>query len=334
MTTDRTNSARAYCRWLGIALLVASPLVFSVAMTHTVFGCTAAGYDDDHYLSYCARMQGYDQAALYLGLEPEAVDHLQAAEVVFVGNSRLVFAMSNNVVTNFFDRLGARHYMLGFLHDERDAYFRGLLGRLNATAKVYVINADPFFTRDYSEISGPLAHDRKDALDRYATVKSLQRWHRSYCSDAGSVLGFLLCGDTAALYRSRRHGGMRMDHLLRRSRSAPLDRDQWNLFDDGNPIKSVDEFRMENIDSYVENARSFAKLLPVGADCVIITVVPSRNSTKAVGRRVASALGARFIAPDLEGLETGDADHLNVESAKRWAAALLTELTPALRTCL
>src|SRR5690349_10368332 len=62
-----------------------------------LFTCQAGGYTARHYLAYCegSRYGDYDHGAFLFDLEPAALEHAAAAEVLFLGNSRMQVAFSS-----------------------------------------------------------------------------------------------------------------------------------------------------------------------------------------------------------------------------------------------
>src|SRR5579863_3582267 len=55
-----------------------------------MLGCDPRGVDATHYMAYCnvRSFTEYDLGAHYFGLEPAAIKSMQAADVLFVGDSR------------------------------------------------------------------------------------------------------------------------------------------------------------------------------------------------------------------------------------------------------
>jgi len=81
-----------------------------------VFACSAEGYRADRYLAYCdASAYGdYDHGAVWFGLEPNVQQFASAAEVLFIGSSRMQFAFSTIATDEWFAAQAASHYLLGF----------------------------------------------------------------------------------------------------------------------------------------------------------------------------------------------------------------------------
>ncbi len=116
--------------------------------TEGAFSCTAEGYRTDRYMGYCdgSAYGDYDHGAVWFGLEPGVRKFASEAEVLFLGSSRMQFALSTIATDEWFAANSASHYLLGFTHTENMSFTAPLLAGLNPKAKVYVINVDRFFS--------------------------------------------------------------------------------------------------------------------------------------------------------------------------------------------
>ncbi|MEP6607259.1 MAG: hypothetical protein ABJA83_01115, partial [Burkholderiaceae bacterium] len=97
-----------------------------------IFACGADRYSADRYLAYCnATAYGdYDRGAFWFALEPEAPRNAAAAEVLFIGSSRMQFAFSTAATAEWFSLSAARYYLLGFSHTEDIVFLAPLLSKL------------------------------------------------------------------------------------------------------------------------------------------------------------------------------------------------------------
>ena len=76
------------------AVMVAS---FAYQIRHAgIFACPGNLHAEDYYLGHCqgASYGAYDHGAFWFDLEPDAVEHAAAVEVLFLGNSRMAFGLS------------------------------------------------------------------------------------------------------------------------------------------------------------------------------------------------------------------------------------------------
>ena len=100
--------------------------------------------DDDHYLANDIGGQ-VDHHVLWFGIDEEVTRRLRAAEVLFVGNSRLMFALRPNLLRPFFGARGISYYVMGFGFRESDRLPLALIRKLDLRPRLVVANADGFF---------------------------------------------------------------------------------------------------------------------------------------------------------------------------------------------
>ncbi|HTP25018.1 MAG TPA: hypothetical protein VMK12_05080, partial [Anaeromyxobacteraceae bacterium] len=80
-----------------------------------IFRCTASGYGSDGYIGYCNTTSygDYDHGAFWFDLEPAAVQAAHNATVLFLGSSRVQFALSASPTIDWFSRASIPFYLLG-----------------------------------------------------------------------------------------------------------------------------------------------------------------------------------------------------------------------------
>jgi hypothetical protein len=288
--------------------------------TAGIFTCPAGGYGDS-YLGYCqgTAYGDYDHGALWWGLEPGVREAAAAADIVFVGNSRMVFGFSAPALNDWADAHGASFYLLGFSHNETAKFTWPLLKSLEPQARAYVIAVDKFFFERESPPAAEIMHVA-DTRERYDAKRAWQAPHRLICGTLP------LCGDSVSYYRQRDTG-------------------QWRLMgSDGIAAQKIESDRPEYIKGDPEllatitaNARDFlADLEGLGVDrsCVILTYLPSTENNRLLANALATELDMPLIAPQGEGLVTMDSSHLDPPSAQIFTAGFLDEAGPRLAGCL
>lgn len=279
-----------------------------------IFACGAAGYRSDAYLSDCASAAygDYDHGAFWFGLEPAAHSAVAAADVLFVGNSRLQFAMSTAQTRDWFASAGLRHYLLGFSHSETTVFMAPLLQRLAVRPKAVVVNVDRFFD---DRASPPMAQiqQARDTESRYREKRTWQALHRRLC---GMVAA--LCGGETAVFREQATGSWELTGRLPGKAAETSDgpaaaRERWPRF--------------------VEIGEQFIAGLGVDRRCVVLTLVPTVETKRAEAEAIAAALKFELVVPPVDVLRTFDGSHLDRQSASRWSAAFLGVAGERLRQC-
>ena len=93
------------------------------------------------FLAYCdtPSFGYYEHGAYYFGLEPEAVDRLKRAEVVFLGNSHAQFAFSTDEVESYFAKRTVPIYLLGLPYGEQGRFPLRLIEKYQLRPKLLVI---------------------------------------------------------------------------------------------------------------------------------------------------------------------------------------------------
>jgi hypothetical protein len=287
-----------------------------------IFACPAAAYGDGRYLGYCqgAAYGDYDHGAVWFGLEPGVREAAAAADVLFVGNSRMQFGFSAPALGRWFEDHGASYYLLGFSHNETAKFTRPLLESLRPKARAYVISVDKFFFERESPPAGEVMHGA-DVRARYAAKRAWQLPHRLLCGVLPA-----LCGNEISFYRQRDTGEWRYDgsnDIV--SKVIESDRP---VYAGGDP---------KQIAIAVDNARSFQGFLDglgVPPECVILTYVPSTENNRRLANAIAAGMGLDLLAPQGEGLRTIDGSHLDRDSAEKFATAFFELAGPRLEACL
>jgi hypothetical protein len=284
--------------------------------TQGVFACPVASSTGNDYLAYCnaTAFGDYDRGAFRYALEPGVRQAAASADVLFLGSSRMQFALSSQATTDWFARAQARHYLLGFSHTENVVFTAPLLADLRPQARVYVINVDRFFDERITPPTREILQD-KDVVSRYREKRFWQSLHRPVCTALPS-----LCGDALTFVRFREAG-----HWELRGSTGQLpttgvsdgparDREKWGRF--------------------ASIARDFVGRLPVDRDCVILTIAPSDGTMIDEAQSIADALSLPLVSPRPESLRTFDASHLDRPSAERWSAAFFEAAGDQITRCL
>ena len=235
------------------------------------------------------------------------------ADVLFVGNSRVMFAFRQPALKPFFARLGLRYYVLAFPYAERNLFAEALIQRHDLRPRWMIVNSDPFFVDRVSGVA-------EDALR----------------SNPFSAWKLQLETATAFSVQHRLHA------LVPHWAPTGHERD-WVLFrsyGDGTthvgavkgtprPAKLQLKGRFAHVTAeQLEAARRF-KLDANRRGCrLVFTSIPPRSPDLA--RELGGALRVPVVLPEVPKLMTCDGSHLDDASARRYAEAFLSELEPIL----
>jgi hypothetical protein len=284
-----------------------------------VFACPGNGYGSNHYLAHCESegYADYDHGAFWFGLEPEARQNAANADVVFLGSSRMQFAFSTYSTKSWFESISVPYYLLGFTYTENVQFAAPLLSDLKPRAKVYVINIDRFF--DDTRETGPAKQilRESDARTRYTDKQFWQSLHKNICSRVPAV-----CGTNPAFFRSRENGAWEMEGKFEAWNAAPKATSDGHASD------------VELWNHFSALGQKFLSSLPVGRECVLLTLAPYDGTRRAEAQAIADSLGLDLVAPRLSDVTTFDGSHLDRPSAERWSAAFFDAAGPRIRQCL
>jgi hypothetical protein len=306
--------------FLGAACLVGLPTYIGT-WTWDVAACGPAPQRSSAFLAECTQRNfgDFEHAAYLWDLEPSAVRALQAADVVFLGNSRMQIAFSTRAVSQYFSRNGISYYVLGFGYDEESAFPEHLLRKYHIKPKAYFINADPFFNDHLSIPADELESMRLSVWLSYAFKTMFVREQRLICGIPG-----LCVRSQNTLYRVPEDGTwIWQEFWLPSARSLPLTAEKGMTLNDS------------QLSHAKVLAREFAASSSVPPECIILTGVPTNVvDSQAVAAEIGRAAGLQVILPDVENVNTADQSHLNADSAERWSTAVIAKAAPILEACL
>jgi hypothetical protein len=312
-------------------LVFACALGLLVAVTATVWWLHPhIGYDraiaearrppDDHYL---ALDQGghVDHHVLYFGTDDRAVAHLRRADVLLLGNSRLMFAARPGVLDPFFARIGLRYYALGFGFREADLFPLAIIERFDLRPRLVVVNADGFFTGSLSDFAGDVTRD--------TAFEAWQALHEAEVGHEVRRVVHQLVPNWVDLFG--RPGFPRQRELIvyRSRRNGTWQISPWSI---GTTRIGVRDLTRPGVSpAELRAARYFKRALDRRGIRLALTYVPTPPAGSASPLGLAAALGVPFVAVEQSGLLTNDGDHLDEASAVAWSERFAEQLVPFVR---
>lgn len=274
---------------------------------------------DDYYLAH-DRGGHLDHHVLYYGTDAEAMRHLKAADILFVGTSRMMFAIRSRVFTPWAAAHGVNYYVLGFGHRDGDTWVREIIRRHDLRPKLVVANVDGFFGRALSEWAERVRKDstfgaRKLLLEGEFGHESRRVIHRVIPNwiDLYGRPGFPF-GNEFIAYRARTTGVWSISPWPQPVMEAPA------LDYGAGPVGP----------RIGDPARAFkAELDAIGAR-LVLTYVPTPDDAGGNPVALGAMLGVPVVGMDVDGLTSHDGSHLSEESAVFWSRRLAQDLRPYL----
>lgn len=267
-----------------------------------------------HFLAH-DRGGHVDHHVLLHGIDDEAVRNLRRADVLLLGNSRLMFALRGEVLQQYFASRGLRPFALGFGHQEQHRFPLEVMRRHALHPRLVIVNVDNFFGGLTSPWGERVMKDtpfeawkvRAEAFAAHATRRQLHRVVPHVPDLWNGEREFVI-------YRSERDGA-------------------WFIATDfgrGSRLQGFytgrDIVRPHNL----QLARAFKETVEAGGGSLVFVLIPGRDVSLTHAQMLADMVGVPLVAPEVPGLRTMDGSHLTEESAVRYASAFFQHLDPVL----
>lgn len=314
---------KRFAQWFCVVFVCLSSIVFVFKRTDLfpwIGGCSAAGYDSEHYLAYChtTRFGDYEHFALYNNTEPRAVDALKQASVLFLGNSRTQYAFSTSAVIDYFEDRGVSHYVMGFGQGAQSPVAHAVMKKHQLQPQMVVANIDPFFSTETNGTFQRILKGDKKLATEFEKKQQLQQWQSRVCSRPDSRWSRWACqGNAETLYRSRSNGHWLTDYYRKNYR---------------HPVTHTDAL-MDTLDAAEQAANDFISSFNVRRECIVLTLTPRTGTPSNFANALSARLGLPIIEPALDAMVTIDHSHLDKDSALRWSTAFLDEFDQYAKNC-
>lgn len=274
---------------------------------------------DDYYLAH-DRGGHVDHHVLYFGTDAAALDHLKRADILFVGTSRMMFALRSRVLRPWADAFDIRYYALGFGFRDGAAWVLDIIRKHDLRPKIVVVNVDGFFGRDVSEWADRVKRDSVFGARKRFWEAELGHESRRYLHqvipnwiDLYGRPGFPF-GNEFIAYRSRTDGTWIISPW-------PKPREVVPAFD----------FQPEAVGPRIgDPAREFKEELDRRGSRMILTYVPTPDDMGGNPVALGKLLGVPVVGMGVDGLTSHDGSHLSEDSAVFWSRRLISDLTPYL----
>ncbi len=273
--------------------------------------------DTSYYVAH-DRGGHVDHHALYHAVDATSHERLTTADVLLLGNSRMMFAFDRPVLRSFFPKHGLSYFALGFGHNESNEFPEAIIERFDLRPALVIVNADRFFISDQSAWA-----DRVRDESRFDAWK---RFHETQVSHAARRMVHRIVPHVPDL------AGGQHEFITFRSR---LDGSWWvaNQFEGrAGPFDSESDGEMPDVlDEEWAAASEFKRMIEARGAHLVLTFVPTPKASRARAIAMAEHLGVPLVAPRVPGLATVDGSHLTRESAAQFTDAFFAELEPLLR---
>jgi hypothetical protein len=270
---------------------------------------------EDHYLAH-DHGGHVDHHVLYFGTDAVALGRLARADVLLLGNSRLMFAARPRVLDAFFHSRGLNYYVLGFGFREADRFPLAIIEKFDLRPRLVIVNADGFFQNSLSDFARTVMTDTAfgawklghEAETGHEVRRALHQLVPNYVDLFGRP-GFPWRREVV-IYRSRTNGTWQL---------SPWDAGHAPVH--GRDLAAPALGRHE-----IEAAQRFKATLDRRGSALALTYVPTPRPLGGGPAHFARQLGVPLVAADPGGLKTEDGDHLDEASSIAWSEAFVREL--------
>jgi hypothetical protein len=265
--------------------------------------------DSDYYLAYSG---GSIEHGVFFYGDEGVLKPLKAADVLFLGNSRLMCAFPRRHLQPFFEQRGLKYYMMGFCLGEHVLFPQALFRKFDLHPKLVVINTAYFFMPELS----PAA----DEVMRTSYFDALKvRWEVQLGSLTTHVIGSrtlarLLDWQDSFLwevFRSKSDGTWLVKYLKARPK----------------PVNSLPTVSRVFSQKELDTAKAFKEMLDRRGTKMILTDIPTRLDDREQARTMSKYLNVPLILVSPEGLNTVDSSHLDQKSIDFFNASFFEKLS-------
>lgn len=258
--------------------------------------------EDGLYLGYYNG--GHDHATLWLDLD-NSVESLRQADILLLGNSRMLFAIDVEELRAFEQRTNLRCYVMAFAYGEMCEFPQKLMERHDLHPKFVVVNADPFFVEQTSSMAKKATtmtpwEARKAMFEAHvglAVHREIDPWlpHPFETNPAW------------VYYRAYRDGSIFASST--KGKPSPAD---------SNPVKwEINTELLQTFDEFQSHMNSR------GVTTVLTTIPPT---VEAPMKELAEKSQLPHFYSNVDQLMTSDGSHLTTESAKRYSVEFFRNL--------
>lgn len=322
MWTLRTRDRRA----AGAILLGAATFAFcafegwglwklTTLRRYTLDIASSADPPAGHFLAH-DRGGHVDHHVLLHGMDAETLRNLHRADVLLMGNSRLMFALRGEALRQYFVSRGLRPFALGFGHEEQHQFPLEVMRRHRLRPRIVIANVDNFFGGVTSPWGERVLQDsRFDAWKVEMEANAAHVVRREVHRVVPHVPDIWDGEREFILYRSERDGSWFVaTHFGRGVRLESF-------------YRGRDVVRTHN----VLLARAFKEAVEAAGARLIFVLVPGRDVSLTHARLLADAVRVPLVAPEVPDLRTMDGSHLTDASAASYASVFFTALDPVLK---
>lgn len=315
-STPRLSPALVFAAVLGpMVAITAAAWLFNPGLGRVNTITLSERPSEDYYLAH-DHGGHVDHHVLYFGTDAVALEHLKRADVLFLGNSRLMFAARPEVLDAYFTARDLRYYILGFGFREADRFPLAIIEKFDLRPDLVIVNADGFFMNSLSDFARVVMKDttfgawkfRQEAEAGHEVRRALHEMVPNWVDQFGRP-GFPWRRELV-IYRSRSNGAWQLSPWLPGRM----------------PVMGRALDRPPLAEREIAAARRFKQALERRGSRLLLTYVPTPRPFGGGPALLADLLGVPLVAVHPPHLLSEDGDHLDEASSVAWSEAFVREL--------
>ncbi|MBA2354314.1 MAG: hypothetical protein H0V80_06560 [Acidobacteria bacterium] len=275
---------------------------------------TASSAPPDHILAH-DRGGHVDHHVLFFGTDADSRQNLRRADVLLMGNSRLMFALRGDALREYFNARGMRVFALGFGHEEQHEFPVALMRRHGLRPRLVIANIDNFFGGVTSPWGERVLRDtRFDAWKTEVEAGAGHAVRRTLHRVVPHVPDLWKGEREFVIYRSQRDGSW------------------FSATDFGHGSRLTPFYRGRDLvrPDAVALARDFKREIETIGARLVFVLMPGRDVSLTHAQLLSDEVGVPLVAPEVDGLRTMDGSHLSDDSAEHYARVFFQHLDPVL----
>jgi hypothetical protein len=239
---------------------------------------------------------------------------LQKADVLFLGNSRVMFALGQEELQPFFKRLGLSYYVMAFPNPEQNRFSEAIIRKYDLRPKWVIVNVDSFFLNQLSPFAKKVTSESWWNAWKFKFEMDLAFGARSWLHQVVPYYDVYRPGGAEWITFGSYRDGTNHAAVPKRPPRG---------------LKNIPDEPGSAADSQMQaTAMRFKEEMERRGARVVFTAIPPRSPKEA--RELGAALGVPVVVADVARLRSFDGSHLDRASATRYAKAFLAELEKVL----
>jgi hypothetical protein len=251
----------------------------------------------------------------------DPLEAAKKADVLFIGNSKIQFAMDSDLLSATLSKYNNSFFMLGFGDNEGSKIYDYFFRRHVFKNKLIIIHGEAFFNRDGSIPTNDALNPSRDHITFHRKIEIWYKYfiYRYILKHFPVFVGYdkavLNPNAKNAVYRNNLNGDWNFSKNF------------GNRFE-GDDVRAIEAEKIEPGEDSLDIAREFKELTAKNGSKILIVSIPSNKKFQSdwTVKKIAEHIKVPYLNLDIKGLVTFDGIHLNEKSSKLVTRKLLEQM--------